>query len=70
MEPAWHEMPEGTVVAATVFEPSSVREHGRGGRAEVVILDQEVVEVGGDTPPRADVVERAGADGGGGGVIL
>ena len=56
-EPAWREMPEGTVVAATVFEPSSVRERGRGGRAEVVILDQEVVEVADDTPPRADVGE-------------
>ena len=58
------------MVAATVFEPSSVRERGRGGRAEVVVLDQEVVEVGGDTPPRADVVERAGTNGGGGGVAL
>jgi len=58
------------VVAATVFEPSTVREHGHGGRAEVVVLDREVVEVGGDTPLRADVVERAGADGGGGGIVL
>ncbi|XP_040254100.2 uncharacterized protein [Aegilops tauschii subsp. strangulata] len=63
-------MPEGTVVAATVFEPSSVRERGRGGRAEVVIPDQGVVEVEDDTPPRADVAERAGTDGGGGGVVL
>ena len=69
-EPVWREMPEGTVVAATVFEPSSVRERGRGGRAEVVIPDREVVEVEDDTPPRADVVERAGTDGGGGGVVL
>nr|XP_045084577.1 chloride intracellular channel protein 6-like [Aegilops tauschii subsp. strangulata] len=69
-EPAWREMPEGTVVAATVFEPSSVRERGREGRAEVVILDQEVVEVEDDTPPRVDVVDRAGADGGGGGAVL
>ena len=69
-EPAWREMPEGTVVAATVFEPSSVRERGRGGRAEVVIPDREVVEVEDDTPPRADVAERAGTDGGGGGVVL
>nr|XP_040252140.1 uncharacterized protein LOC109777838 [Aegilops tauschii subsp. strangulata] len=59
-EPAWREMPEGTMVAATVSEPSSVREHGHGGRAEVE----------NDTPPRADVVERAGTDGGGGGVSL
>ena len=58
------------MVAATVFEPSSVRERGRGGRAEVVIPDREVVEVEDDTPPRADVVERAGTDGGGGGVVL
>ena len=57
------------MVAATVFEPSSVRERGRGGRAEVVILDQEVVEVWGDTPSQADVVERAGADGGGSGIV-
>ena len=64
------EMPEGTVVAATVFEPSSVRERGRGGRAEVVIPDRGVVEVEDDTPPRADVAERAGTDGGGGGVVL
>ena len=63
-EPAWREMLEGTVVAVTVFELSTVRERGRGGRAEVVILDREVVEVGGDTLLRADVVERAGADGG------
>nr|XP_020196197.1 uncharacterized abhydrolase domain-containing protein DDB_G0269086-like [Aegilops tauschii subsp. strangulata] len=67
-EPVWREMPEGTVVAATVFEPSSVRERGRGGRAEVVIPDRGVVEVEDDTPPRADVAERAGTDGGGGGV--
>ena len=33
------EMPEGTMVAAMVFEPSSVRERGRGGRPEVVLLD-------------------------------
>ena len=58
------------MVAATVFEPSSVRERGRGGRAEVVILDRDVVEVGGDTPPRADMVERTGADGSGGGCVL
>ena len=70
MEPAWREMPEGTMVAATVFEPSSVRKRGRGGRTEVVILDREVVEVGGDTPPRVDVVERVGADGGGGDDVL
>ena len=57
------------VVAETVFEPSTVRERGRGGRAEVVVLDREVVEVVDDTPPRADVVERAGADGGGRGVV-
>ena len=63
-------MPEGTVVEATVFEPSSVRERGRGGRADVVIPDREVVEVADGAPPRADVVERAGTDGGGGGVIL
>ena len=63
-EPAWREMPEGTVVAATLFEPSMLRERGRGGRAEVVVLDREVVEVGDETPPRADMVERAGADGG------
>nr|XP_045090085.1 tol-Pal system protein TolA-like [Aegilops tauschii subsp. strangulata] len=63
-------MPEGTVVAATVFEPSSVRECGRGGWAEVVIPDWEVVEVEDDTPPRAGVVERVGTDGGGGGIIL
>ena len=25
VEPAWRELPEGTVVAATVFEPSMVR---------------------------------------------
>ena len=56
-EPAWREMPEGTVVAATVFEPSSVRERGRGGRAEVVIPDREVMGVADDTPPRAGVVE-------------
>ena len=69
-EPAWREMPEGTVVAAKVFEPSTVRERGRGGRAEVVIPDREVVKVEDDTPPRADVAERAGTDGGGGGVVL
>nr|XP_020156940.1 uncharacterized protein LOC109742265 [Aegilops tauschii subsp. strangulata] len=69
-EPVWREMPEGTVVAATVFEPSSVREHDRGGRAEVVIPDRGVMEVEDDSPPRADVVERAGSDGGGGGVAL
>nr|XP_040258241.1 uncharacterized protein LOC120975646 [Aegilops tauschii subsp. strangulata] len=63
-------MPEGTVVAAMVFEPSSVRERGRGGRAEVVIPDRGVMEVEDDTPPRAVVAERAGADGGGGGVVL
>ena len=64
-------MPKGTVVEAMVFEPSSVRERGREGRAEVVILDQEVVEVEDDTPPRVDVAERAGGgDGGGGGTIL
>nr|XP_040244044.1 uncharacterized abhydrolase domain-containing protein DDB_G0269086-like [Aegilops tauschii subsp. strangulata] len=51
-EPVWREMPEGTVVAATVFEPSSVRERGRGGRAEVVIPDRGVVEVEDDTPRR------------------
>ena len=50
-EPAWREMPEGTVVAATIFEPSTVRERSHGGRAEVVVLDREVVDVGGDTPP-------------------
>ena len=50
-------MPEGTVVAATVFEPSSARGCDRGGRAEVVIPNREVVEVADDTPPRADVVE-------------
>ena len=49
-EPVWREMPEGTVVAATVFEPSTVRERGRGGRAEVVIPDRGVVEVEDDTP--------------------
>ena len=35
----------------------------------MVILDREVVEVEDDTPPRVDV-ERAGADGGGGGTVL
>ena len=58
------------MVAAMVFEPSTVRECGRGGRAEVVVLDREVVEVGDGTPPQADVVERAGTDGGEGGVAL
>ena len=58
------------MVAATVFEPSMLREGGHGGRAEVVVLDREVVEVGDGTPSRADVVERAGTDGGGGGVAL
>lgn len=69
-EPAWREMPEGSVVAATVFEPSSVGERDHGGRAELVILDQEVVEVEDDTPSRVDTVERAGADGGGDGAVL
>nr|XP_020146631.1 uncharacterized protein LOC109731864 [Aegilops tauschii subsp. strangulata] len=55
-EPVSREMPEGTVVAATVFEPSSVRER--------------VVEVEDDTPPRANMAERARTDGGGGGVVL
>ena len=64
------EMPAGTMVAPTVFEPSLAREHGRGGRAAVVIPDGAVVEVADDSPPRADVVERAGADGGGGGAVL
>ena len=50
-EPAWREMPKGSVVAATVFEPSSVRERVHEGQAEVVILDQEVMEVEDDTPP-------------------
>ena len=36
----------------------------------MVIPDREVVEVADDTPPRAEVVERAGTDGGGGGVVL
>jgi len=36
----------------------------------VVVLDWEVVEVGDATPPRANVVERAGTDGGGGDVAL
>ena len=58
------------MVAATVFEPSKLRERDRGGRAEVVVLDQEVVEVGDVTLPRDDMVERAGADGGGGGGVL
>ena len=38
------------MVAVTVFEPSRLRERGRGGQAEVVVLDREVMEVGGDTP--------------------
>ena len=58
------------MVAVTVFEPSSVRQRCREGRAKVVILDREVVEAEDDTPPRVDVVERAGADGGGGGAVL
>ena len=58
------------MVAATVFEPSPMRERGRGGWAEVVIPDRGVVEVEDDTPPQADVAERAGTDGGGGGVVL
>ena len=58
-------MLEGTVVAAMVFESSSVRERGQGGRAEVVDLDLEVVEVEDDTPSRVDVVEWAGVDRGG-----
>ena len=57
VEPAWREMLEGTMVAATVFEPSSVRERGRGGRAEVAILDRDILEVGDDTPLRVDIVE-------------
>lgn len=69
-EPAWREMPEGSVVEAMVFEPSLVRERGRGGRADVVILDQEVVEVEDDTPPRVDAVKRARAGGGGDGAVL
>ena len=74
-EPAWLEMPEGTVVAATVvaatvFELSFVREHGQGGCAEVVDLDREVVVVEGDTPPQTDVFERAGVDRGGGDAAL
>ena len=51
MEPAWREMPAGTVVAATGFEPSTVRERSHGGRAEVVIPDRVIVEVGDDSPP-------------------
>ena len=58
------------MVEATVFEPSSVRKRSCGGRAEVVILDREVMEVGDDTPLRADVVERAGTDDGEGGPVL
>ena len=53
------------MVAATFFEPSSVRERGQGGQAEVVDLDLEVVEVEDDTPPRVDAIGRAGVDGGG-----
>ena len=63
-------MPKGTVVATTVFEPLSVRERGQGGRAEVVDLYREVVVIEADTPPRADAVERAGVDGGGGDAVL
>ena len=66
----WPEMPAGTVAAATVFMPSSEGEHGQGGRADVMDLDQEVVVVGDDTPPRTDMVERARADGGGGDTVL
>ena len=61
-ELAWPEMPVGMEPAATVFMPSSERERGQGGRADAMDLDLEVVIVGDDTPPRADVVERTGAD--------
>nr|XP_020183203.1 nuclease SbcCD subunit C-like [Aegilops tauschii subsp. strangulata] len=63
-EPAWPEMPARTVAAATVFVLSLEGEHNQGGRADVMDLDWEVVVIGDDTPPRTDVVERAGADGG------
>ena len=56
-EPAWREMPEGTMVAAMVFEPSLLRKRGRGGRAEVVIPVRVVLEVADDTPPWAVVVK-------------
>nr|XP_020189237.1 myristoylated alanine-rich C-kinase substrate-like [Aegilops tauschii subsp. strangulata] len=69
-EAAWPEMPVGTVAATTVFVLASEREHGQGGRADMMDLDREVVVVEDGTPQRTDVVEREGADGGGGDTVL
>nr|XP_020155088.1 uncharacterized protein LOC109740438 [Aegilops tauschii subsp. strangulata] len=63
-------MPAGMEPATTVFMSSSEGERGQGGRADVVDLDREVVDVDDNTPPRTDVVERVGVEGGGGDAVL
>ena len=69
-EPAWLQMRAGMVAATTAFVPSQEGERGQGGREDVMDLVREVVVIGDDTPPRTDVVERTGADGGGGDAVF
>jgi hypothetical protein len=60
-------MPAGLEPAETIFMPATEEGRDPDGRVEMAVDDREVVEIGDDTPPRADVVERVEVEGGGGG---
>jgi hypothetical protein len=59
-------MPAGLEPVVTVVMPATEEGRDPDGRVEMAVDDREVVKIDGDTPPRADVVERMEVDGGGG----
>jgi hypothetical protein len=67
VEEAWPEMPAGLEPAETIVMPATEEGSDPDGRVEMAVDDREVVEIGDDTPPRADMVERMEVEGGGGG---